>query len=552
MIAALPKERSRLIFWMLLLAHIYFLQIYPNFISTTEFSRFLLVSAIVDDRTIQVDQAIKRYGDCQDKAIFEGHAYSDKSIGPALIGMPVYAVLRVVGALFSLQWDARTPIFLLRLFCGTIPALFFLRVLTGFWSEIGSDRKWTAILIFVFLFGTIAFPYSQQFTGHHLMGMSLFLSFYFLYRANHAVPSRTTRNLILGGAFSGAAVLCEYPAVFPVAVLFFYMIWTLPKRTGAIWYVVGAIPFLVAMLLYNFSIFGTPFDVTYRHMADPTHTVAHDTGFIGFGLPSIEGLKGLLISRSRGLFFFSPVLLFSLPGFTYFFKDQSFRKEAWLFAGVTITIAGFHSGMSNWDGGRAIGPRYLTSAIPFLITAIVFFFKQERISKIQLVQESFALMSLWSVLVIVIGTVTFPFPPVEIDDPFFKLNLPLLLNGAFGKNLGSLLPSFGTVILFLTILLMIFLILTDASDSQSPNARSIVRWSVRLMIIAVLFLGGYWRAQNLTAFDYFARGSVYFYLGKYENSLMELQTGLTHNPDAHELRLIQLRIRQVSQKQHVP
>ena len=70
----------------------------------------------------------------------------------------------------------------------------------------------------------------------------------------------------------------------------------------------------------------------------------------------------------------------------------------------------------------------------------------------------------------------------------------------------------------------------------------------KLALIAILFFAGYRSAEDMTAFDYFARGSVYFYLGKYENSLKDLQTGMTLGPNEHETRLIRLRILQVSQK----
>ncbi len=551
MIATLPKERNRLIFWMLLLAHVYFFQIYPNFMSTTELSRFLLVSAIVEDHTVQIDNAIKRYGDCQDKAVYDGHFYSDKAIGPALLAVPFYAVFRAIGRLFSVHGDARVTIFLLRLFCITIPSLFFLRALTGFWTRIENDQKWIPVITFVFLFGTIVFLYSQQFVGHHLMGVTLFLSFYFLHRGSRDA-SNETRDLFLAGAFSGAALLCEYPAVFPVGVLFLYMIWCLPNRVRAIWYLMGVLPFACILLFYNVCIFGTPFDVTYRHMADPAHVAAHGIGFVGMGLPDMEALRGLLISRGRGLFFSSPVLLFSIPGFYFMFKERSWRKEAWLFAGITIAITGFHSGMSNWDGGWAFGPRYLTSAIPFLATAILFFFKQESVRSNRWICSGFALAGLWSVLVIVIGTVTFPFPPIEVDDPFFKLNLPLLFSGAFGKNLGSFLPSFGTIILFFTILLIIFLILTEGSDFRLPDMKSLAGWTLPFALIAILFLAGYRNAQTMSAFDYFARGSIFYYLGKYERSLIDLQTGLTRSPNGNESRLIQFRMLQVSQKMRTP
>jgi hypothetical protein len=68
MIDCLTGSRKWFVFGLLLLCHVFFLQIYPHFVPPNEFTRLLLVSAIVDDHTVTIDQAIRRYGDTQDKS----------------------------------------------------------------------------------------------------------------------------------------------------------------------------------------------------------------------------------------------------------------------------------------------------------------------------------------------------------------------------------------------------------------------------------------------------------------------------------------------------
>ena len=72
----------------------------------------------------------------------------------------------------------------------------------------------------------------------------------------------------------------------------------------------------------------TPFDVTYRHMSDQIHMSQHSQGVVGFRLPEMSALFALLLSSSRGLFFFSPVLLFAIPGLYLLFRNPKFRAEA--------------------------------------------------------------------------------------------------------------------------------------------------------------------------------------------------------------------------------
>ena len=57
-----------------------------------ENSRLDLISALVEHRTTVIDDYQKNTGD---KAFFDGHFYSDKAPGTALIGVPVYALLKL-------------------------------------------------------------------------------------------------------------------------------------------------------------------------------------------------------------------------------------------------------------------------------------------------------------------------------------------------------------------------------------------------------------------------------------------------------------------------
>jgi hypothetical protein len=58
-----------------------FFQVYPNYINPNESCRLLLISAMVDDHTFEIDHAIERYGDTQDKSVYNGHFYTAKPIG---------------------------------------------------------------------------------------------------------------------------------------------------------------------------------------------------------------------------------------------------------------------------------------------------------------------------------------------------------------------------------------------------------------------------------------------------------------------------------------
>src|SRR3990172_12512313 len=109
-------KRRWAIFLLLLLCYIYFLQIYPRWVSPGELSRFLLISAVVDDGTLQIDESIRRFGDTQDKAVFGGHFYSEKAIGLSLFGIPFYAIWKLLCRIFHLQPPVQLTMFWIR-FC---------------------------------------------------------------------------------------------------------------------------------------------------------------------------------------------------------------------------------------------------------------------------------------------------------------------------------------------------------------------------------------------------------------------------------------------------
>jgi hypothetical protein len=538
------RTRASLIFLLLLFSYTFFFQIYPNFISTNELSRFLLTSAITDFHTLQIDQAIKRFGDSQDKATYKGHYYCDKAIGLSLMGVPVYAALTVIGAVFQINWTVKWILFFLKVFCVTIPTLLFTVVLSRFWYEIRADKRLIGMSVFLFLFGTILFTYSVQFVSNGVAGLFLFLSFYYIYQGKKA-PETSAKYFLFGGMFSGCAILCEYPAILVVPVLAGYLLWITPRRIKLSWFLLGLLPFLLLLFAYNYSIFGTPFDVTYHHMSDTGHQQEHGQGFLGLRIPRIHVLYRILFGPDRGLFFFSPILLLCIPGFYYMLRDPEWRKEAIVFLVIILVLTLFVGGMSNWPGGWAFGPRYLAPILPFMITAVFVSLVQKPFRTGRLLHSLVCLLGLLSVLIITIGTITFPYPAPEMNDPFFILSLPLFFRGDFSRNIVSSfgLVSFGTALLFYTFLAITLLVMLDITEKVQLNTKSILFWlGVSLATIGYLTFG--YSTAKPTPFDFYARASASVYLGDYYHAGIDLTEALNRNPDDHLKRLISLRYQQ--------
>jgi hypothetical protein len=83
------------------------------------------------------------------------------------------------------------------------------------------------------------------------------------------------------------------------------------------------------------------------------------------------GLTGLLIAPSRGLFVYSPALLFALPGVKALGESSEpslLEARALLFAWLAAAVATllFYARWHDWPGGWSYGPRLLCEMMPIL------------------------------------------------------------------------------------------------------------------------------------------------------------------------------------------
>jgi len=80
---------------------------------------------------------------------------------------------------------------------------------------------------------------------------------------------------------------------------------------------------------------------------------------------------GNLFSPARGLFIFSPILLFSIIGMGFKIKNGSFKSLDFFLVLIIISHLLFFSLMRVWWAGWSFGPRYFTDIIPFFIYFLV-------------------------------------------------------------------------------------------------------------------------------------------------------------------------------------
>ncbi len=165
----------------------------------------------------------------------------------------------------------------------------------------------------------------------------------------------TAGNLLAAGALAGLMAANRPPDLLFTAAFGLYVL--LQTRWRAVWFAAAAaVPGLLAAA-YNLVMF---------HQLSGGYGSIGLTGGDFFAHPVGRGLAGLLASPGRGLFFYSPFLLFLPLLFHRALADRSARAlTLCLTGGVVLQL--FLYAHTDWRGGSSYGYRFLTDMVPILI-----------------------------------------------------------------------------------------------------------------------------------------------------------------------------------------
>jgi hypothetical protein len=203
------------------------------------------------------------------------------------------------------------------------------------------------------------------------------------------------RRYILAGAGIGAMVAIR-PST-PALALFLLPLVGLSLRNWGR-FVLGAAPFAAGLALYNWIAFGSAVEQGYGTGKVEAAARVQDTSNM------LEAAATLLVSPGRGLFVYSPVLLFALAGALLGFRTPVYRWCAVAFAVYPLAIGN----LGEWTGNESFGPRKLTEALPLL--AVLLVPAQAAVSRRRAWTAVFAVAIVWSVFVQVLGAAMWP-PP---------------------------------------------------------------------------------------------------------------------------------------------
>ncbi len=285
-----------------------------------------------------------------------GRFVSRYPIAPAILALPFYGVPLGTGWLLqphrdwlTFPWSVFYPAKFAAAFLTALAVTMFF-----FCARELTDTRTSAIVTLAFAFGTSVWSTASQALWQHTPSLLFqMIGIWFVLRGK----KRGALAVAPGALFFSAATVARTNNA--VIALLFTLYVLIEYRAALGRWIVWAIPPAALAMLYNALYNGSPFVFGYQEGL--TQTMAW---------LRVDGIIGLFLSPSRGLFIYSPFLLFALYG-----ASRARRESARLFYfGSTITFAAsayLLSMFQNWDGGWGYGSRLLVDALPYLAFLLI-------------------------------------------------------------------------------------------------------------------------------------------------------------------------------------
>jgi hypothetical protein len=326
-----------------------------------QMSHFGTIRSIVERGTADISPFA---GDTQDTMVLGARLYSNKPPGVPLLGIPIYFVLIHVERIFGVDFTA--PAVWLRnlhamtvLLCALPGAVLNVLLYFAFRRE-GLTPRASTLLAGGFAFGSLSLPYSGLFMSHMLCSLLVFAAWYKL-----TSPDLQPRDAVLAGAMIGYCNLCDLLTVVVTASLGIYLIVRRSDVRYWVGYAIGPCAALLALLLYDRLAYGSGTTVSQFHGRNFTQP---GLLFGQFDWPDIRRIYWITYQPMRGLFACCPEFVLCLFAPLLMLREKAFepRLDRLVMLPMLAGYLLFYMTFYGWNGGYAIGPRYLIPILPLL------------------------------------------------------------------------------------------------------------------------------------------------------------------------------------------
>jgi hypothetical protein len=391
-------------------------------------SRFDLVRAISERGSVRIVDYDQITGD---KAVFDGHVYSDKAPGQALTAVPAVAVARLFGAGFDDNSIALLA-YLATVCAAGLPTVAAALCLLQTARRLGATPGGAAFAAVAYGLSTPAWVYATLLWGNALAAGCLMAAFLAAVALRTPADAARDRRLALAvGAASGWAVVAEYPAAPAGCILAaLALVHAGSRRFRQVlgWVVLGALVPALILAVYNATAFGSPVHISYQNVEGFS---GMQEGVLGLTTPKRTVLQELLFGSFRGLLPLAPVLVAAPLGLVLLWRRCSAARASIVATvGIVTYYLLLNASYYYWDGGFSFGPRLVGAALPFMCFGLAEVFSRAR----RLVGGLLALVTAYGVAITAMAISTIVMLPEDAQAPVAQLIWPAFLSGNLALN----------------------------------------------------------------------------------------------------------------------
>jgi len=288
--------------------------------------------------------------------IIDGHIYSRFPAGVYVIAFPfVYIVDKLAAHRLLFNTDdlvKQSTTDKMELFIASIiiaiTAIFIYLLACLF-----LNRKYSLLVTFIFAFCTPAWSTASRALWQHGPSMlMLTITLYLILLAGD--KPRLIQFASIPLAFS---YVVRPTNSIPVFLLSLFVLIQYKKYFFR--YFIWAMSIAVPFLLFNFTI--------YHSCLSPYYLPQR----IGSNPHFFEALAGNLVSPARGLFIFSPILLFAICGVVLKIENKQLSQLDYFLFGIIFLHWIAISSFRYWWAGHSFGPRFFSDLIPYFIYFLI-------------------------------------------------------------------------------------------------------------------------------------------------------------------------------------
>ncbi len=279
----------------------------------------------------------------------DDHVCSIFPPGAAILALPVFAPFVLLGAP-----PDQLPLLLgVGKVIGALEEGLAAALLVATLARVAS-RRWSLLLGLLYLLGTAVRTTSSQALWQHGAAHLLEIGALYVLVPVFQGERVARRKLAAAGLALGFAIVVrQTSALAALAIVVALALSRRPALAVALGAIVGALP----LPLYDLVAFGNAFEQGYGPKA--------------FETALTTGLYGLLASPSRGLFVYSPFLLFAIPPLVRAWRSRELLAPLLRWLGlVSVALLVLYATYTEWWGGRVFGARFLSDALPVLFLAL--------------------------------------------------------------------------------------------------------------------------------------------------------------------------------------